>query len=67
MEGEPCKRIPFKAATKAWLAAVVATKAAAQVEDDGVNNKEDLENLKNQYTAIEADQDTVIDEVINRA
>jgi len=29
VEGEPYKRIPFKAAAKAWLAAAVAAEAAA--------------------------------------
>ena len=47
VEGEPCERIPFKAIAKARLAAAVAAEAAAQVEDDGVNNKEDLEDLEN--------------------
>ena len=47
VEGESCERIPFKAAAKAWLAAAVAAEAAAQVEDDGVDNKEDLEDLEN--------------------
>ena len=45
----------------------IPLKAAAQVEDDGVDEEEDLEDLENQYAAIEADQDTVIDEVIDRA
>ena len=67
VEGEPCKRILFKAAAKARLAAAVATEAAAQVEDDRVNNKEDLADLENQYAAIEANQDAVIDEVIDKA
>jgi len=47
VKGEPYKRIPFKAAAKARLATTVATEAAAQVEDDGVNNEEDLEDLEN--------------------
>ncbi len=67
VEGEPCERIPLKAAAKARLAAAVAAEAAAQVEDDGVDNEEDLEDLENQYAAIEADQDAVINEVIDRA
>ena len=67
MEGEPYKKkILFKAAAKAQLAATVATKAAAQVEDNKINNKENLEDLKNQYMAIKANQNAVINKVINR-
>ena len=47
VEGELCERILFKAAAKAQLAAAVAVEAAAQVKDNGVDNKEDLEDLKN--------------------
>ena len=36
VEGEPYKRILFKAAAKARLAAAVATEVATQVEDNGV-------------------------------
>ena len=66
MEGEPYKKILFKAAAKAQLATTVATKAAAQVEDNKINNKENLEDLKNQYMAIKANQNAVINKVINR-
>ena len=42
-------------------------KVTAQVKDNRVNNKEDLKNLENQYIAIKANQDAVINNAINRA
>ena len=40
MVGEPYERVPLKEAAKARFAAAVATKAAAQVEDNVTNEEE---------------------------
>ena len=56
--GEPCRRISLKEVAKARLAAVIATKASAQVEDNMINKEEG--ELNEQYAAIEIDYKTEV-------
>ena len=57
---EPYKRVPLKKAAKVQLATAIATKAAAQVEDDVTNEEEN----NKQYAAIKIDyENEVIGEV----
>ena len=56
--GEPCKRVSLKEVAKARLAAAVAAKASAQVEDDVINKEEG--ELDEQYTAIKIDYKTEV-------
>ncbi len=54
--GEPCERVFLKEVAKAWLTAVVAVEASAQVEDDMIDEEEG--ELNEQYVAIEIDYET---------
>jgi hypothetical protein len=57
MVGEACERMSLKEAAKAQLAAAVAAKVFAQVEDT-INEEE--EELDEQYTAIKIDYEAKV-------